>query len=54
MDATDLLKSFVIDTWYKAFVYLGGAVFAFSLFFEVKGLTNTHLQLLSGGGFLLD
>ena len=28
-------------------------MFAFSLFFEVKGLTNTHLQLLSGGGFLL-
>ncbi len=53
MDVTDLLKSFVIDTWYKAIVYLGGAVFAFSVFFEVKGLTNSQLQLLSGGAFLV-
>jgi hypothetical protein len=53
MDASDLLKILKIDTWYKAFMYLGGAVFAFSLFFQVKGLTNSQVQLLSGGAFLL-
>jgi hypothetical protein len=52
VSASDLLKNFVVDTWYKAFVYLGGAVLAFSLFFDVKGLTNTQLQFLSGGAFL--
>lgn len=53
MDASELLKQFKIDVWYKAFVYLGGIVFAFSLFVDVKGLTNSQVQLLSGGAFLL-
>jgi hypothetical protein len=53
MDASDLLKNFAVDTWYKAVLYLGGAIFAFSLFFDVKGLTNTQLQFLSGGAFLI-
>lgn len=51
---SELLKLFSIDNWYKAFVYLGGVVLAFSLFVEVKGgLTNSQVQLLSGGVFLL-
>jgi hypothetical protein len=52
MDFGDLLKSFVIDTWYKALVYLGAVVLALSFFVEVRGLTNHQVQLLSGGAFL--
>ena len=53
MDVSDFLKSFAIDTWYKAVMYLGGVVLAISFFVEVKGLTNYQLQLLSGGAFLV-
>jgi len=53
MDIADLLKVFRIDVWYKAVMYVGAVLFAFSLFVEVKGLTNSQLQLLSGGAFLL-
>lgn len=34
-------------------MYLGGAVFAVSLFVDVKGIGNVNAQLLSGGCFLL-
>ena len=53
MDVGDFLKSFAIDTWYKAVMYLGGVVLAISFFVEVRGLTNHQLQLLSGGAFLV-
>jgi len=53
VDASSLIKDFAIDTWYKAVMYLGGIVFVVSLFYPVKGLTNSQLQLLSGGAFLL-
>lgn len=53
MDFSDLLKIFKIDVWYKAVMYLGAVLLAFSLFFDVKGMTNSQLQLLSGGSFLL-
>src|SRR5713226_7657346 len=53
VDAQDLIKNFAIDTWYKAVMYLGGIIFVVSLFSSVKGLTNSQLQLLSGGAFLL-
>ncbi|HNY39348.1 MAG TPA: hypothetical protein PKJ41_03105 [Bryobacteraceae bacterium] len=53
MDVGDFLKSFAIDTWYKALLYLGGVVLAVSFFVEVKGLTNQQLQLLAGGAFLI-
>jgi hypothetical protein len=53
MDATQLFKNLSLDTWYKALIYVGGAVFVASLFVDVKGLTNSQLQLLSGGALLL-
>lgn len=53
MDAAELIKNFAIDTWYKAVMYLGAIIFVVSLFSTVKGLTNSQLQLLSGGAFLL-
>jgi hypothetical protein len=52
MDALELLKNFAIDTWYKAIMCFGAVVFVISLFYGVKGLTNSQLQLLSGGAFL--
>lgn len=52
MDAAELIKNFAIDTWYKAVMYLGAIIFVVSLFSSVKGLTNSQLQLLSGGAFL--
>ena len=52
MDASSLFKNFAIDTWYKTVVYVGAIVFAVSLFTPVKGLTNSQLELLSGGAFL--
>ncbi|RLJ00862.1 MAG: hypothetical protein DRP11_05340 [Candidatus Aenigmatarchaeota archaeon] len=51
MEFSDILRNLKIDTWYKAFVYLGGLVLAISFFVEAKGITNTQLQLLSAGIF---
>ncbi|MFH1704148.1 MAG: hypothetical protein ABIB41_12135 [Nitrospirota bacterium] len=53
MDIGNFLKSLVIDTWYKALMYLGGVIFAVSLFVDVKGIGNVNAQLLSGSAFLL-
>lgn len=53
MSPSDTFKSLKLDTWYKAFVYLGGVVFLSALFLEVKGITNGQLQLLSSGTFLI-
>lgn len=53
MDVGDFLKSFAIDTWYKAVMYLGGVVLVVSFFVDVRGLTNHQLQLLSAGAFLI-
>jgi hypothetical protein len=52
VDAQELFKNFAIDTWYKAVMYLAAIVFVVSLFSTVKGLTNSQLELLSGGAFL--
>lgn len=53
MEATDLFKSIAVDTWYKALMYLGGAALFGSFFWEVRGITNGQLQLLTGGAFLI-
>ena len=53
MDIGDFLKGLAIDAWYKALMYLGGVVFAVSLFVDVKGIGNINAQLLSAGCFLL-
>ena len=53
MNVGDFLKNFVINTWYKAVMYLAGGILAVSFFWEVKGLTNHQLQLLSVGAFLV-
>jgi len=53
MNLGDLLKSLALDTWYKATMYLGGVILAFSFFVDVKGITNAQLQLLAGGAFLV-
>ena len=53
MNIGDFLKGLAIDAWYKALMYLGGTVFAVSLFIDVKGIGNVNAQMLSGGCFLL-
>ncbi len=53
MGFSDIFQNLKIDTWYKVFVYLGGVVLVISLFVEVKGITNTQLQLLSAGCFFI-
>jgi hypothetical protein len=53
MALADAFKNLAIDTWYKAFVYVGGLGFIASLFAEVKGLTNGQAQLLTLGFFLI-
>ncbi len=53
MDFSGFFKSLVIDSWYKVFVYLGGIILLISFFVEVKGISNSQLQLLSGGCFFL-
>ena len=52
MSLVDFFKNLVLDTWYKALVYFGGVVLILSLFVEVKGISNTQLQLLSAGIFM--
>ena len=53
MGLPELFKDLKLDSWYKVFVYIGGAVLVFSVFVDVKGITNTQLQLLAGGIFFL-
>lgn len=53
MSVPDVFKNLVLDTWYKALVYIGGLGFIVSLFAEVKGLTNGQAQLLTLGFFLI-
>jgi len=53
MSLGDFFKSLAIDTWYKALVYIGGIVLVLSFFIEVKGISNSQLQLISGGVFIL-
>lgn len=52
MSLTELFKSLVLDTWYKALVYLGGLVLVLSLFIEVRGISNYQVQMISLGIFL--
>ena len=47
MPMPEFFKNLAIDTWYKAFVYIGGVVLIASLFAEVKGITNGQAQLFS-------
>jgi hypothetical protein len=49
----DFLKALKLDTWYMVCVYLGGVILVLSFFIEVKGIANTHLQLISAGIFLI-
>ncbi len=53
MTISDVLKNLVVDSWYKAFVYLGALVFVISLFWDVKGITNAQALMLSAGLFLI-
>jgi len=52
MDLPEPLKSLKLDTWYMVIMYLGGFAFIVSLVAPVKGMTNSQLELLSGGAFL--
>lgn len=51
MGIGDFLKGLIIDSWYKALVYVGALGFILSLFVEVRGITNRELMLLSSGLF---
>jgi len=53
MNVPEIFKNLIIDTWYKAFVYIGALLFIVTLFVEIKGITNNQLQLLSGGLFFI-
>jgi hypothetical protein len=50
---TETLQSLKLDAWYKVLITGGFALLIVSLFFEVKGITNTQLQLLAGGAFFI-
>jgi hypothetical protein len=49
---TELFKGLKLDSWYMAVTYLGGVALLLSFFFEVKGISNNYLQILTGGIFL--
>ncbi len=53
MNVADVFKNLLIDTWYKAVMYLGGGIFATSLFLPVHGLTSQQVQLISSGAFFI-
>jgi hypothetical protein len=53
MNFGDFLKGLVIDTWYKVFVYIGVITLIISFFVNVKGITNSELQMLSIGFLLI-
>lgn len=53
MEIQDLFKNFAIDAWYKAVLYLGAVLLPISFFVDVRGITNTQLQLLAAGAFLI-
>ena len=50
----DLHHNLKLDLWYKAFVYVGAAVFLASLFKEdTKGISSGEAQLLGAGLFFV-
>lgn len=49
---SEFLKNLKIDRWYKVLIYLGSLLFIFSLFIDIKWLTNKEIGLL-GLAFLL-
>lgn len=53
MDPAGIFKNLALDCWYKAFVYVGGVLFAIALFIEVKGISNAQLQLIASGMFFV-
>jgi hypothetical protein len=53
MSTDSFFKGLALDTWYKALIYIGGLTLLLSLFYSVKGITNSQLQLISSGTFLI-
>ncbi len=53
MNIADLLKGLKADNWYKFLMFCGAILFVIALTQDIKVLTNSQLQLLSGGMFLL-
>ena len=53
MEPSGIFKNLSLDMWYKALVYVGGIILILSIFMEVKGIANIHVQLLSLGVFLI-
>lgn len=49
----DFFKNLALDAWYKALVYVGGAGLLLAFFVDARGVSNTDLQILLGGVFLL-
>jgi len=52
VDIPEIFKNLKPDTWYKALVYFGSSILVVAFFLDVKGITNTQLQLLSGGALV--
>lgn len=50
---TDFFKSLKIDAWYMVFVYLGGLLLIFSIFFPTQWITNKQLILFASGMLLI-
>ena len=53
MSLPEVFKDLKLDVWYRAIVYIGGVILICSFFFEVQGISNAQLQLLSGGVFII-
>ena len=53
MDIPKLLEKLSLDAWYKVLILIGFTLFVISLLFEIHGITNKQLLLLSGGLFLI-
>ncbi len=55
MGISDIFRNLIIDTWYKAIVYLAGVISVISLFVpvKIKGVTNTQILLISAGIFFI-
>jgi hypothetical protein len=53
VDVGGFLKSFALDTWYKALMYAGALLFAVGLTVNVRGITNGEALLIGFGFFAI-
>jgi hypothetical protein len=44
-----LPENLTLDTWFKAFAYLGGAIFALAIFVPVQASSNELIAVVEAG-----